>query len=192
MEGINLAKNIITEVNSKIKRVYWTNKQIEKYFAKRTVKEIINQGNTCYMNPCSDLTLVTSEILSKNKIQHNWIIEEHFPTKDFNFNRLHFALEFVYKEKIYFINYKRLNEVYVNFGKYKGREDLLSSLMIKFPHEGIDFNKSLHKNILNSKLKSKLENFSLRKNIDRLKKDNSLENYNNYKNKNINKFIIKN
>lgn len=70
-EAINLAKEIISEVNKKVKRVYWTNEEIDKYFGRRSVEEILSSGETCFMNPCLDLTLVSSYLISKRKYPIN-------------------------------------------------------------------------------------------------------------------------
>ena len=143
------------------------------------------------MNPCSDLTLVSSFIMDQSNIPHRWIIEEHLPTEHFNFNRLHFVLEFKYNNKPYVLNYQKLNDVYIYEGGYNGRPDLPSSQTIRFSSKQIDFNESLHKNIVNSNIGSRLENYSLESNLNKLKKDNLIENYNNFKQKHGESFIIK-
>ncbi len=179
--GINLAKKIILSIDKGVRRIYWTNQEIDKWFAKRSAKEIINNGHTCFMNPCSDLTFVTSFILSLNNLPHEWIIEEILPTKKFNFNRLHFALEFNLHDKLYVIDYKRNNEVYVFKGNYNRRENLPIKQIIRFPDDQIDLEKSLYENINNSNLKSYLKDYSLKENINKLKRDNSPENYKRFK-----------
>lgn len=189
--GIEIAKSIVFEVDEKIKRIYWTNKEIDKWFARRSAKEIINSGNTCFMNPCSDLTLVSSFIMSQKNIPHEWVIKEYLPTKDFNFNRLHFVLEFKCNNESYAIDYKTLNDVYIYEGGYNGREDLPLAKTIRVPNKQINLNKSLHEIISNSNLGSRLENYSLKSNLNRLKQDNSMENYNNFKQENGENFIIK-
>jgi len=189
--GIEIAKGIVSEVDKKVKRIYWTNNEIDNWFVKRSVKKIINSGNTCFMNPCSDITLVSSYMMNQNNISHRWIIEEYLPTKDFNFNRLHFALEFEYNNESYVLDYKKDNDVYIYEGEYNGRNDLPTAQIIKFPSKQINFNKSLHEIISNSNIGSRLENYSLKSNLNRLKQDNSLENYNNFKQENRENFIIK-
>lgn len=189
--GIDLAKAIVSEVDEKVKRTYWTNNEIDRFFGKRSAKEIIEQGNTCFMNPCSDVTLISSYIMNQNNISHKWIIEEFLPTKDFDFNRLHFVLEFEYQNKLHVLNYKKLNDVYIYEGIYNGRDDLPLAQTIRFPSSKINFDKSLHENIINSNLSNNLNGYSLEKNLARLKQDNSIENYNNFKQRYGNEFIIK-
>jgi hypothetical protein len=187
MDGIDLAKKIVSEVNKKIKRVYWTNEQIDDLFGKRSAKDIIKDGTTCFMNPCLDLTLVSSYLMSSKKIIHKFVIEEHLPTKDFNFNRLHFAIEFQHENKDYTLNYKKENEVYIYEGNYNGREDIPREKIIRIPGEkispGKSLNKSLGYNTLEDLLRGIFSNYSLEKNIARLKKDNSKKNYEFYKEK---------
>lgn len=172
---IEIAKEIICHVSKTIKRIYWTNEEIDKWFGKRSAKEIIENGTSCFMNPCSDLALVSSYLLSKAEIPHRWVIEEYFPTEDFDFNRLHFVLEF--GKKVYGINYKRNNEAHIFKGKYEGRNDLPIKQIIRIPDRQINLEKSLYENISDSELRVLLKDFSLEGNINRLKKDNSIEKY---------------
>jgi hypothetical protein len=185
--GIDLARDVISEVKRKVHRTYWTNEEIDESFARRSANKIILDGTTCFMNPCLDLTLVsTSELLSRD-IKHIFVIEEHLPTKYFPFNRLHFALEFEFNNKKYFINYKKCNEVHIYEGTYNGREDIPMAQIIRIPGKKINPNKSINENLgydtLENLIKDKFKDYSLQANLNRLKKDNSLENFREYKKK---------
>ncbi len=184
--GIALGQAIALWVDKKIKRTYWTNEQIDKWFGKRSIKEIIEEETTCFMNPCFDLTLVSSYLLTQNKIKNDVVIEEHLPTNEFNFNRLHFALNFTDGTGEYYLNYKNKNFAYINAGKYSGRKDISQAQLIKISGEIIDSTKPLYEN-LNKNIKT---GFSLEKCIKRLKQDNSLENYNQYRQKCGERFVI--
>jgi len=195
--GIELAKEIILEVNQKVKRIYWTNEEIDLYFGKRSAVEIIRNGTTCFMNPCFDLNLVSGAIMLSRHMPYNLIIEELLPTKDFNFdksnlvlkdfnfNRLHFALEFQQNGGKCGIDYKRENEIYIFEGGYNGREDIPIAKTMKIPGEKINPYKPVHQNLgydsLEDLIKNKFNGYSLESNLNRLKKDNSKENYRAYK-----------
>ena len=196
MDGIILAKEIVSEVNKKVKRVYWTNEEIDRWFGRRSIGEIIRNETTCFMNPCLDLTLVSSYLLSQKEIPHEIVIEEHSPTKDFNFDksnlvvkdfpfRVHFKIDFQYLNKNYSLNYKRENEVEIIEGKYNGREDIPNAQIIRVSGEKINPHKTLNENLryntLDDLIKSKFIGFSLEKNLNQLKQDNSEENYRFYK-----------
>jgi hypothetical protein len=187
MDIVRLTHEIVSEVNKNVKRTFWTNKAIDKFFAKRSAKEIIQNGTTCYMNPCLDLTLVSAAIMSSREIPYTLVIEEHLPTKDFNFNRLHFALEFQHKNKNYTLNYKKCNEVYISKGNYNGREDIPHASMIRVPGEKINPYKSVYRNLgyntLEDLIKGEFKGYSLETNLNRLKQDNFEENYRLYKKK---------
>jgi hypothetical protein len=201
-----LVKNIIFEVNKKVKRAYWTNEEIDKFFGRRSAQEIIQNGTTCFMNPCLDLTLVSSYLMSSIHIPHQFIIEEHLPTKDFtyeksnlvlknfNFNRLHFALELQHQGEKYTLDYKKENEVYIYRGDYSEREDIPSAGRIIMPGEKINPYKPIYRNLgydtLEDLIKDKFIEFSLEKNLDRLKQDNSKENYKFYKERYKDEFNI--
>ena len=205
MNGIELAKEIAYEVNGKVKRVYWTNEQIDKWFGRRSAKEIIDNKTTCFMNPCLDLTLVSSYLMSSQHIPHQFIIEEHLPAKDFNFDksnlvlkdfdfRLHFAIEFQHNDEKFGINYKRENEVHIFEGEYNGRKDILQAGIIKIPGEKINPFMPLYRNLgydsLEDLIKDKFKGFSLEKTINRLKNDNNIENFKDYQRRNGEDFKI--
>jgi len=192
-KGIALGQAIALWVDKKIKRVQWTNEQIDNWFGKRSVKEIIQNGTTCFMNPCLDLTLVSSYVLTQNNIKNNLVIEEHLPTKEFNFNRLHFALDFLDETGKYFLNYEQENKAYVCVGEYSGRKDIPQAKIIKISGALIKPDKSLYENLKESL--EKLFNgfstgYSLEKNLQRLKEDNKAENYFRYKKNFGENFII--
>ena len=171
-KAINIAKEIISEVNKKVKRVYWTNEEIDKYFGRRSVEEILSSGETCFMNPCLDLTLVSSYLISKKKIPHKLVIEEHLPSNGFDFNRLHFVIEFQNNDKQskeYFLNYKRANEVYLLEGKYNGRQDLPLAQILKIQGLKLNPKNPLYVNLgyktLEEFSKENFKGYSLEKNI---------------------------
>lgn len=196
MDSISLAKEIVSEVNKKVKRTYWTNEEIDKYFGRRSVNGILKDGGTCFMNPCFDLTLVSSHLLALENIPHEFVIEEHLPANGFDFNRLHFVIEFqdINKYKNYFLNYKKANEVYILEGRYNGRKDIPRAQMIKISGKKIDPKKPIYEdfgyNNLEDFLNDKFKDYSLRTNLDRLKKDNSIEKYISYKQKFGDEFLI--
>jgi len=195
--GIEFAKEIVSEVNKKVKRVYWTNEEINRYFGRRSAKEILDNGTTCFMNPCLDLNLASGFLISSKNMHYTLVIEELLPAKDFNFdksnlvlkdfnfNRLHFTLEFQDTGGKYVINYKRENEVCILKGEYGGRKDIPVAQIIRIPGEKINPDKPIYRNLGYGSLEDLIENqfkgYSLGENLERLKKDNSLENYGHYK-----------
>jgi hypothetical protein len=184
MDGIALAKEIISEVNRKVKRTDWTNEQIDRLFGRRSAQEILKDGTTCFMNPCLDLTLVSAYLMSSKNIPHQFIIEEYLPIQQFNFNRLHFAIEFQTGNENYALDYKKNNEVNIIKGKYNGRSDLQKVSRIFIPGEIINpfktINESLGYSSLEDLTKDKFTGYSLEKNLNRLKQDNFKENYEMY------------
>lgn len=203
--AINSAKEIILEVNKKVKRVYWTNEEINKYFGRRPVNQILLSGETGFMNPCLDLTLASSHLMNLKGIEHDLIIEEHSPSKDFNFDkskkviknfdyRLHFGIDFLYDKEKWGIDYKRENEVYILKGGYTGRGDIPRSSITRINGKNLSPNKPLYEtlgyNSLQELIKDKFNGFSLEKNICRLNKDNDIQNFEEYKKRNGKRFKI--
>jgi hypothetical protein len=143
--------------------------------------------------------------MSSQHIPHQFIIEEHKPTKDFNFDksnlvvkdfdfRLHFALDFQHGNEKYNLDYKRENEVYIPKGDYNGRKDIPRAGMTVISGENINPYRAIHENLgyntLGELIQDKFVGFSLEKSLDRLKKDNSQENYNFYQERCRNGFKI--
>ena len=181
-DGIILAKEIISEVNNRVRRIYWTNDEIDKYFAKRSATEILRNGFTGFMNPCLDLTLVSASMIASRDIPYFFIIEEHLPTTNFDFNRLHFVLEFQSRDRQYFLNYKKDNEVHIGEGKYEGRKDIPLSQIKRISGEKINPYKPIYQNFgyetLNAFIENEFNGYSLESNLQRLKLDNSVTNFN--------------
>ena len=203
MDYLKIAKNIVEEVDAKVKRIYWTNEEIDKWFGRRSAEEIIKNGTTCFMNPCSDLTLVSAALMFENNIPYNFIIEEHLPTKDFNFDksklvvrdfdfRLHLKIEYENEEGKQSIDFKRENEVYILKEKYN--EDISNFKIIKIPGEKINPSMPLYKTLgydsLEKLIKDKFNGYSLNTHLERLKQDNSKENYLAYAKRNGEDFKI--
>ncbi len=203
--AINTAEAIISEVNKKVKRVYWTNEEINRYFGRRSVNQILSSGETGFMNPCLDLTLVSSHLMNLKGIEHDLIIEEHSPSKDFNFDkskkvikdfdyRLHFGIDFLYNKEKWGIDYKKENEVYILKGGYTGRGDIPRSSITKINGKHIDPDKPLYETFgyrsLQELIKEKFNGFSLEKNISRLNNDNDIQNFEEYKKRNGKGFKI--
>jgi len=191
---IDIVKNIVYKIDKKVKRIYWTNEEIDKYFAKRSAISILDSETTCFMNPCLDLTLASAAIMHSKDIPHVFVIEEHLPTKEFPFNRLHFALEFKDERKNYVLNYKTGNRVYISEGNYNGRKDIPMAQIMRIPGKKINPYKTIYKNLgydtLEELIKNKFKGYSLENNLNRLKRDNSEEEYKSYKTRCGEKFNI--
>jgi hypothetical protein len=192
--GIDFAREIVSEVNRKVKRVYWANEEIAHWFGKRSANKILENGTTCFMNPCLDLNLVSSLMMSLRTVPNKLIVEEYPPNQDFDFNRLHFILEFEYHGKVYVLNYKRCNDVQICGGHHNSGEDQPVIQVINIPGEQISPEKTLYENLgyktLEELLKDKFVGYSLERNLNRLMRDNSRERYNLFKRQYGDNFVI--
>ena len=184
VEGLDLAKAVVRWTDRAIKRVRWSDKELDKLFAKRSAIEIIASGKTFYMNPCLDLSLVTSVVLKLNNVDYNLVIEEHKKTANFPFNRLHFVIEFNDQTGDYFINYAKLDIVEIAKGPYSSHPNLEQARILRIPGEQIDPDKPIHKILgLDSldDLGKFFEGYQLTPQLERIKRDNNPETYQNYK-----------
>ena len=176
MLGINLAKEIVENVGNTVKRVRWTNEEIDKNVGKRRAREIIESENTHYMNPCLDLTLASLLLLKERGVNHALVIEEHAPTRDYPFNRLHFVAEFSDNTGSYVINYAKPNLVTLSQGVYTRHPEIEQRKLIRLTKEVLDLSSLVHVN-LGAKSVDDLgdifEGYKLASNVDRLKEDNT-------------------
>ncbi len=183
-EGIIFAYRLIEEIDRLILRVPWTNEEVDRLFAKRSGNIIIKEGNTFFMNPCLDLSLASMAKIKEKEIECALAIEEHEKTREFPFNRLHFAVEFTDPTGKYYINYHSGNIAKVGRGEYDGRKDIRQVKFVRFPGSKIRSDRPLHTNLgyesIEKALKSIFPGFNLETQIERLKADNTPENYNNY------------
>ncbi|HVY01531.1 MAG TPA: hypothetical protein VHA12_02090 [Candidatus Nanoarchaeia archaeon] len=182
-QGEAFLEEVVLWTDLNIERKKWSNRDIERKLGRRTAQEVINSGNTCYMNPCLDLTLVAAATAQINGIPHTLVIEEHGPTDKFPENRLHFALE-ISEGKEIFLNYKSGNNVQIGSGKYPGRSDIPRIQMVHLDGRDIDYSlplhRSLHHSSLNEALKKMFKGYNLAQQLHRLTKDNTERNYQAY------------
>ena len=125
-DPLEVAEKTVSWVDSNVQRVRWDNDQIREKFANRTVRQIVGDGDTCYMAPCLDLTLVAQERLKANEGYSTEFVIERVKQEGFGFDRLHFALNYQKGEKWYHIDFLGDNIVEVGDGRYSGnqREDV--------------------------------------------------------------------
>jgi hypothetical protein len=188
--GIEVAKKIVSNVDNKVKRIYWTNEEIDKYFAKRNYEQIIDHGHTCFMNPCSDLTLVTSNLMEQENIPHKWIIQLEDPIKNFNFPRIHFMLDFRYNNKPYVLNFIRNNYVYLSEEVWPLEKSPNVNNRVIVSSEKLDLQKSIYENLVYSDLSHYFKEFSLEKVLYKLKRDNDPKNFQKFQKAFGNKFKV--
>ena len=161
--------SLISWIDEKVSRVQWSNDEIDDVFGRRDIRQILSDGNTCYMNPCADLSLVAYAVMKKNNMSPVMIIDELAPG-DYPFVRLHFGLEFSYDKNDYFLDFIQLNRVLLGKGIFVNHKKDIKTLRTS----KIACDISLDDNPMNIVLKeAKPKNFDLDSQLDRIKKDNT-------------------
>ena len=167
-------------VMKNIEKRRWTNRELEEKFGRRTVAEILNEGHTCYMNPCADYTFLVTELLKENGFDLTLVVEElKLPKK--TYSELHFALELFVDDKLHFVDYVTLDEIKFKKGKFVDRfEGEYKLNEIKIEASRLDpFEcplKSLGINSLED-IPKVFEHYSFEPHLKQLKKDNTPETY---------------
>ncbi|MBT3262720.1 hypothetical protein HN992_02850 [Candidatus Woesearchaeota archaeon] len=176
-------QRIVNYVDGHIKRVKWSDKEINDFFANRTVSEMFENGTTCYMNNCFDFSLTSLEMLKSCGYDTNLIIER-VKQKYKNHEEMHFGLEAFDGDYLHFLDYSLMNNVYTGFGKHMNpRSDLVS--LERYSIEGDKFDKDSNffeiiENENNSDLDKFVENYNINIHKQRLIDSNTDKNYEKY------------
>lgn len=110
--------NIVSWVDKSVERKIWTNDELEEKFGRRSAYDILEEGDTHYMGPCLDLTLPALEAVKQSVAMPSLVIEEH-KAPWFPFNRLHFAIEFIYGGERYYLDFEKMTTVTFGRGSYE-------------------------------------------------------------------------
>jgi hypothetical protein len=178
---------IVLEIDSKVSRVRWTNEQIGQKFGKRGALKIVEEGDTCFMGPCLDLSLVAYEMLQSRGINPVFVVQE-LAQDIYPFPKMHFALEFQHASRLYFLDFKSMNKVVLRPGKFVNLREGIRSLSLARIRSRLSPAKSLFENILTGEVKepearellTRYLNCHLNVQVSRLKRDNIPKTYAEY------------
>ncbi len=176
-------QRIVYYVDEHIKRVKWSDKEINNFFANRTVSEMFENGTTCYMNNCFDFSLTSLEMLKSYDYDVNLIIER-VNQKYKNHEEMHFGLEAFDGNHLHFLDYSLMNKVYSGFGAHMNpRSDIVS--LERYSIDGKKFDKNstffeILRNENNSDLDKFVEDYDINIHKQRLIDSNTDENYEKY------------
>jgi len=119
----NYTKAKSSRILNNVKKQKRTDEKIDKYFGGDSVQKMIAEENMCYMWACQGSTLLAIEMMKKEWLKPNLIIERIADSeyKDESWNpreTLHFAVSFTYQWQNYFINFVKDNKVMVGKWDY--------------------------------------------------------------------------
>lgn len=164
-------------IDSVIKKTKWSNERIKNVYAKRSSKDILEDGDVCFLNPCLDYTLIAYHILEKNNYSPKVLTEELFYRK-YDSPSLHFVINLSENNSDYFLDFKEMNKVIFDKGIYKNSNPQVDTIQqFVFPHD-IPFDLSSFN--FSKYVFDKLNTFSFEQTIDRLILYNTDEVYQNY------------
>ena len=110
-------------IDTHIERRRWTNEEIAAKFGQRSAQQILEEGETCYMGPCLDLTLPTLIVLKRNNLDVNFVVDYHHSNMyGYTF---HFAIEIQHPEtrRMHFLEYARFHTVHFWEGNYHNTKE---------------------------------------------------------------------
>ncbi len=169
-------ETLVDWIDEHVSRTRWSDEKIDDNFGRRSTRQILSDGEACYMNPCADLTLVAYAIMRRNGINPTMIVEELAPG-DYPFVRLHFGLEFSYDNRNYFLDFIQLNKVLLGDGEFVNhKKDIVATKLSR-----ISSDITIDDNPINIVLReAKPKDFDLNSQLERLKKDNTPQTYEKY------------
>lgn len=125
-------------VNNNVKKKEWTNEEIDEKLGRRSIKQIIQDGDTCYMASCLDTSLVAMVVLSAKGMDPVFLRQD-LVTETYQTPRIHFAIEFDYKGHPFFLDFNSGNTVFFRMGKYQNLDDRVKQTGIeRFKSSSID------------------------------------------------------
>ncbi len=169
-------KSLIIWIDDNVSRNQWNNSAVDQNFGRRSIRKILSDGNTCYMNPCADLTFVAYAVMKNNSMNPVIVVEELAPG-DYPFVRIHFGLEFSSKKDKYFLDFIQLNRVLLGKGSFVNHKKDISAIRTS----RITCDISIDDNpteVVEREVEPK--DFNLVLQLDRLKKDNNDDTYRKY------------
>lgn len=178
---------IVSDVDSRVKRVPWSNSEIELKFAKRGAIKIFGEGNTGFMGPCLDLSLVTYEMLRSRGINPTFVVRE-LVQEGYPIPRMHFALEFQHEGENYFLDFCSMNRVILRPGEFMNLREGTNGLGLARIKSRINSSKSLFDNVITGDIQDSeacrmLTTYykqHLAAQISKLRHDNTPETYTGY------------
>jgi hypothetical protein len=168
---------LVSWINARVKRKQWSNEEIAAKFAKRDAKKILTDGDTGFMNSCSDLTLVAWALLKKNGFKPTLVVEK-LKQKKYNFIHMHFALEFLDGNNLYFIEFVAKNQVLLRKGEYLRQKGEIETLKIQKVENDIRLDQNMQSVLEEAQFD--LSDFHLEDVVTQLQKDNIPQTYTNY------------
>ena len=171
-----IISSIVAWVDERVDRKQWSDEEIDEKFARRSARQILEEGHTGYMNPCLDLTLVAYEALRANDLNPTLVVQE-LSHEDYPHNQLHFGIEFTYRGELYFVDFLMMNRVFLRKGGYQMNKEGIKSLQIVRMDENVDTDKE-PLSIGGEWFKP--IGYRLEPQLERLKQDNTDETYEKY------------
>lgn len=168
--------SLVLWIDKRIKRRDWSNEEIAEKFVKRNAKQILKDGDTGFMNPCSDFTLVAWALLKKNGFNPALVVEK-LKQKKYSFVSIHFAIEFSDNNVPYFLEFISKNQVLLRKGKYTHQKEGIESLQTKRIEGDIRLDQNIQ-SVLEGQFD--ISDVKLEDIIAQLQKDNIPQTYANY------------
>ncbi|OGI67918.1 hypothetical protein A2738_03670 [Candidatus Nomurabacteria bacterium RIFCSPHIGHO2_01_FULL_42_15] len=169
--------SLVLWINERVKRKQWSNEEIAEKFVKRNAEQILADGDTGFMNPCSDLTLVALALLKKNGFKSTLVVEK-LKQKKYDFVGMHFVLEFLEKDVLYFLEFVEKNHVLLKKGGYTHQKEGIETLRIQRITNDVRLDQNIQSILEEAQFD--ISDFRLEDLIAQLQKDNSPQTYTGY------------
>jgi hypothetical protein len=125
----DLIKPILDDISEKVELTNWDAQKVKEKFGRRSINEILEDGEIFYFNPCSELSLLLNQGLFDRGISPVLVVAMQ---KYNNRDVLHFASEFKY-DSLYTVHFKERQIVEVIKGPYVNtRKDIIHLNEIRY------------------------------------------------------------
>lgn len=131
-----ILEHMIQEVFSQLPKKRWNNQRIVSQLWQRSIKQIIADGETCYMNPCADYTLVflskIKNVLDQKIVIELWIERGVYELKDVEIPIAHLFIKLTDTQNTYIVDFASDNDVHIYPWKYKNQKPNIISVAINY------------------------------------------------------------
>jgi hypothetical protein len=173
-----VVRAIVLELDLAVERRQWTDFEIREILGRRPPDKVLRDGNTCYMNPCVDLTLIALNRLAERG-QNPILVVEEVKGGNYSFNRMHVAIELPNHGSPWYIDFASRNRVILGRGEYEShaRQDGIEVVQLVRLKDGIGWDTSFEA-IVQGRFKP--HGYKIDRQIEQLVQDNTPENFQRY------------
>lgn len=175
-------RKLVEWVGGKIERKKWSNEHLQAKFGRRSARRIVEDEDTCYMNPCLDYMLVMLESLKRNGLTTTFLVAQ-LKNRFLDFDPVHMVVECGIGGEGRYVDFRTLNIVEIGRVPFVYQREgyeckkivRMNGMILSADDSIIDVNEKVKKYGITIGNEDELE-----KQVAKLQRDNSEEEFQRY------------